>query len=389
MADATTTALRHQDPEKMDDAALAQEAQAHVAKTAAVQLVAELLHKLRTTLPSWWSQSFVRETWPAVVRMTWLKERADLRQKITTGLTGLAPKAARNKAPEFQASLIDSVIEDGDVTVNQFEDAFDVTDIATYAPIAEIWHKFRERFPWDQDTPPNQELIAWLFEQLLSSQSSLGGHSRKPVLTSLALRTAIPGKVWHTRMPLEVRVAIDDLRFQREKAKPGDPFHAIHDLSVATPGIITANIPLRELGRVLDAAEKALGFGSAGARGSVASGGAPAVSVPAPPAVPSGTSMGARPANVSGGPGAPGAPPPPPGVPVTSGGPPPPPPASGAAGAPPAGAAQPNAPAAEGPTTKRPGAEEDFAFDDDPDDTAAETEKARRRREQAAQPAKR
>src|SRR5437879_2020376 len=114
MADSPTP-LRHHD-EKMDDAALAQEAQAFVGKTAPVQLVAELLLKLRMLSPSWWTYEIVRASWPASDRMAWLKERADIRQKITTGLTGLAPRAARNKSPEFQASLIDSVIEDGDVS---------------------------------------------------------------------------------------------------------------------------------------------------------------------------------------------------------------------------------------------------------------------------------
>ena len=112
----------------------------------------------------------------------------------------------------------------------------------------------------DQDVPAHQELVAWLFEVFLASSSTVGEHARKPILTSLQLRTAIPGKVWHTRIPLEVRIAIDDLRFQREKTKPGEVFHAIHDLSVATPAIISANVPLRELTRVVDVAERMMGY---------------------------------------------------------------------------------------------------------------------------------
>jgi hypothetical protein len=259
MADSPTS-LRHADAEKQEDAALTQEAQAHIGRNAAIQFIAELLLRLRDGGFSWWTPEQVRNIWPAQSRMAWLAQRPDIRQRITTGLTGLAKKAARNKTPDFQAALLDSVIEDGDVTVKQFDDAFDVQELAIYAPTTEIWAKFRERMPWDQDTPAHQELIAWLFEVFLAAESTVGGHSRKPILTSLQLRTAIPGKIWHTRIPLEVRVAIDDLRFQREKVKPSEAFHAIHDLSVATPAIISANIALRELTRVVDVAEKMMGY---------------------------------------------------------------------------------------------------------------------------------
>lgn len=259
MADSPTS-LRHGEPEKQDDAALTQEAQSHIGKSPSLQFIAELLQRLRDGSFSWWTPEQVRNLWPAQARMTWLAQRPDIRQRITTGLTGLAPKAARNKTPDFQASLLDSVIEDGDVTVKQFDDAFDVQELAAYAPTQEIWAKFRERMPWDQDVPAHQELVAWLFEVFLASASTVGAHARRPILTSLQLRTAIPGRLWHTRIPLEVRVAIDELRHQREKSKPGEVFHAIHDLSVATPAIISANVPLRELTRVVDVAERMMGY---------------------------------------------------------------------------------------------------------------------------------
>jgi hypothetical protein len=262
MSDALA-ALRHADTSK-DDAALAEESRAHVANNPGLQLIAELIIKLRSSRFSWWTPEAVRSTWDAKTRMTWFVERPDIRQRITCGLTGLAPKASRNKAPDFQAALIDSVVDDGDVTADQLENAFEPVEIAAYAPVNDIWHKFRERMPWDQDTPANQELVGWLLDQLLASSSSLDGMTRKPILTSHAVRTTIPGKIWHSKIPLEVRVAIDDLRFQRERAKPGEPFHAIHDLSVATPTIIAANIPLRELLRVIDVAEKAMGLGGRG-----------------------------------------------------------------------------------------------------------------------------
>jgi hypothetical protein len=260
MSDAPTS-LRHADSSK-DDAALAEESRLHVANSPALQLIAELVTKLRTSRFPWWTPEIIRSTWDAKTRMTWFAERPDIRQRITCSLTGLAPKASRNKAPDFQAALIDSVVDDGDVTADQLENAFDPVEIAAYAPVNDLWHKFKERMPWDQDTAAHQELVGWLLDQFLASSSTIEGMTRKPILTSHAVRTTIPGKIWHSKIPLEVRVAIDDLRFQRERAKPGEPFHAIHDLSVATPTIIATNIPLRELLRVIDVAEKAMGLES-------------------------------------------------------------------------------------------------------------------------------
>jgi hypothetical protein len=261
MSDAPTS-LRHPETPRAEDTALAQESRSHVANNRALQLIAELILKLRGSGFSWWTPELLRGTWDANERMGWFEQRPDIRQRITCSLTGLKPKASRNKQPDFQAALIDSVVDAGDVTVDQFENAFDAIELAAYAPVAEIWHRFRERMPWDQDIPPNQELVGWLIDQLLASSSTIEGMTRKPILTSHAVRTTIPGEIWHSKIPLEIRVAIDDLRFQRERAKPGEPFHAIHDLSVATPTIIAANIPLRELLRVLDVAEQAMGLPS-------------------------------------------------------------------------------------------------------------------------------
>lgn len=259
MPDALTS-LRHPETPAPDDTALAQASRSHVANNGALQLIAEIIAKLRGSQFSWWTPELLRATWDATARMAWFEQRPDIRQRITCSLTGLRPKAARNKQPDFQAALIDSVIDDGDVTVNQFENEFDAIELATYAPVAAIWQRFRERMPWDQDLPPNQELVGWLIERLLASSSTVEGMKREPILTPYAIRTTIPGKVWHSRIPLDIRVAIDELRFEHERARPGEPFHAVHELSVATPAIIAANIPLRELLCVFDVAEKAMGL---------------------------------------------------------------------------------------------------------------------------------
>jgi len=115
------------------------------------------------------------------------------------------------------------------------------------------------RMPWEQDTPEHQELIAWLLRALLSSESAFGP-KRKPILTSWDVRTRIEGHLWHTHIPLEIRVAIDEARHAREKEHPRKPFLAVDDLAIATPEVLTENIPLRELMEIFLAAETAMGF---------------------------------------------------------------------------------------------------------------------------------
>jgi hypothetical protein len=252
--------LQHQDADRKEPETLAKEARSHIANEPALQLMAELLTRLRALDLPWWTPEKLRARWGAVERMRWYKDRWDLRQNITTELTGLAPKAAKRKAPEFQAALIDSVLEEGDISVRSFEEAYEPMDLVIYGPSSAFWHAFRESMPWEQDTPVHQELLAWLLKALLTDRSSFPGLGRVPILTPWEVRTAINGKVWHTRIPLDVRVAIDDARFRQEKDKGGVPFHAEHDLGIAVPEIIAGNVPLRELIPVLIVAERSMGF---------------------------------------------------------------------------------------------------------------------------------
>src|SRR5262245_42336583 len=113
----TPMSLRHPDTLKAEDATLAQASRSHVAGNRTLQLIAELLQRLRDSRFPWWTPDALRDTWDATERMAWFAQRADIRQRITCGLTGLKPKAARGKEPQFQAALIDSVIDDGDVGV--------------------------------------------------------------------------------------------------------------------------------------------------------------------------------------------------------------------------------------------------------------------------------
>ncbi len=251
--------LRHHSYVAEDDDQLAREANAHLAKLPPLQLVSELLTELRRCEPPWWTPSLLRNAWPVATRMGWLRQRPDLRQRITTGLTGLPPRAARKKSPVFQAELVDAVVDEGDVDVRTFEHAFEPADTAVYGPAEDFWHAFRAQLPIDRDDVDQERFTAWLLRALLSSKGP-NGMKRVPILTPLLVRTAIEGRVWHTRMPLEIRVAIDDARFRQERQRPGKAFCARHDLAIALPEHIAGNIPLGDLTEVLNRAEQAMGF---------------------------------------------------------------------------------------------------------------------------------
>ncbi|MGK3991529.1 hypothetical protein WME99_51240 [Sorangium sp. So ce136] len=252
--------LQHRDPDSKDDETLRREARVHLASEPALQLVAELIARLRELDLPWWTPVKLRERFGAVERMGWFRERSDVRQQITTSLTGLSPRAARRKTPDFQGALIDSVIDEGDITPRAFEAAFDPRDIAVYGPAGGYWQFFRESMPWDQDTPQHQEIVAWLLKALLADRSPFEGIGRTPILTPWDVRTAIDGRLWQTRIPLEVRIAIDDARLKQERERPGVPFHADGELAIAGPDVIAANIPPREILPVVQLAQKAMRF---------------------------------------------------------------------------------------------------------------------------------
>jgi len=256
--------LRHHAYALGDDDVLAREAAQQLAKLPQLQLVGELWWELRSYGFAWWAPELLRTWWPAAQRMKWLAQRSDLRQRITSQLTGLPPNAARKRSPTFQAELIDAVVDEGDVSSSDFEGAFDPFDMVVYGPVGNVWRAFRSALPVESGGHELERLTAWLLRALLSDRSMMREQlKRRPILSPWDLRTAIDGEVWHTRMPLEIRVAIDEARFRQEKLRPGRTFGARHDLAIAAPEQIAAHVPLIDLVGVLDCAEQAMGFEAA------------------------------------------------------------------------------------------------------------------------------
>lgn len=251
----------HEAPNGGDDD-LHREARAHLAKSPHLQVVAELLLKLRSHDLPWWTPESLRGTWSARARMRWYAERPDLRQKITNELTGLPTNTARVKTPDFQAELLDAVLDNGDVGAAQFDHAFSPADMVVYGPAEQMWTAFRERMPWNEESPVHQRLVAWLLRTLLAERSSIEGMPRKPILTPWEVRAAIDPMVWQTRIPADVRAAVDDARLRQEKARSREPFTTRQELLICTPDHIAASIPLVDLEGVIGAAERNMGFGA-------------------------------------------------------------------------------------------------------------------------------
>jgi hypothetical protein len=246
-------------PHAIEDEAMARVAKQQLSRAPALQLVAEVMTELRRLSPSWWSPAVLRSFWPARARMGWLEKRADLRQSITSTLTGLSANVARSRSAALQAELIDAALDQGDISVDAFESAFDVNDMVVYGPAANMWQRFRAQLP-SEDRPEVRALLTRVLSALLVERDANNGQPKRAVLTALELRSAIDHNAWHTSLPLALRVAIDEARFRQERLRPSRPFHARHDLGIVGIDQLCEYLPLVELERVLDRAGDAIGF---------------------------------------------------------------------------------------------------------------------------------
>ncbi len=235
--------LVHRDLGEGDDEARQKEARLFFGKSPHLQFLAELYDKLRGTAPTWWTPEHSREAWPAAVRMGWFAQRPDIRQRITTKLTGLAPGAARRFWPDEQATLIDAVLDSGDIAVAAFEAAFDAQDIVVYGLPTDVWARFRERMPWQDESEDNRRLVAWVLRALLADRTNNNAPRGKPIIEAWDVRSAIDADAYQRHMPVEIRVAIDQARLKHERTRPREPFHARHELAIATPERPTSRGP--------------------------------------------------------------------------------------------------------------------------------------------------
>ncbi|MCA9489463.1 MAG: hypothetical protein KC621_06055, partial [Myxococcales bacterium] len=195
------------------DEVLVARAQEKLAKNRECALMASLLTQLRERRRSWWSAEVLREIWPTSTRFLWFDKRPDIRGRLTTDLTGLHRLAARESERAFQASLIDRVLDAGDMTIEAWDASFLPEEIAVHAPTATLWNEFRNRFPWDGSAAEDRDLLVWLLGELLEERKE--GSKTTSIMTPLYVRSAIDVRVWQEHIPLEIRVQVDGRRLRK------------------------------------------------------------------------------------------------------------------------------------------------------------------------------
>ena len=226
----------HADSEK-DEATLAQEASNFLARQPVAQFTVELLTTLRELKLPWWTPTQRRTALNETIRMRCLTARPIVRQLITMELTGVLPKAALKMTPDYQAGLIDMSLEE-DKTNEDFENAFRPEELALYCDPRDTYTQFMQALPWEDGLKMHRDLIAQLIECLLKDRVTPENKTAKPILSHHDVLSAISRKVWQSRIPIELRVAIDEALLKQEKEKARDPFHAKNILEIVPPATL-------------------------------------------------------------------------------------------------------------------------------------------------------
>ncbi len=250
------TPLVHSNPQASDEA-LAREASEYFRKHRPLQVIATCIDLMREHQFPNMTFADLHKRFPANERMLWLKERADVRQIVSTDLAGTPPKTARKRAPGVQAENIEEVIECGDKTPQEFDLAFHSNTLAIYGNTEGIAQFFLDRFDWkDTRNKARQIVVARLMNEFLLVKDEL-----PPILTHLGLRRAISSAAWHMHVPIELRAEIDDARLAKLADKPNEAWTAKEELSMATPDkLVDDNLPLEEFIPVFKAWMKAVGY---------------------------------------------------------------------------------------------------------------------------------
>lgn len=240
-------------PLDADDVLVAR-AQERLAKNRECQLLALLLTQLRERNRPWWSPQVLKQVWPTAQRFQWLDKRPDVRARLTNQLTGLARLASREADRAFQSSLVERVLEAGDVGVDDWERSFLPEELAVHAPAAVVWQEFRARFPWEAPAQEDKDLVVWLLAELLDEKKD--GSKTASIMTPLYVRSAIDVRIWQEYIPLEIRVQVDGRRLRKELE--GKTFTCRDELAVVKVERIVEHVPTLHLKGILDALERVL-----------------------------------------------------------------------------------------------------------------------------------
>lgn len=258
--DLNSTRLAHKDTDRKSDEQLAQEAKDHLAASVPLQVTAEFIRAVRKLNLEELDAPVRRTLLTATDRMQALTQRPDIRQRVTTTLAGVPAKAARKMDANFQASLLDQVVDSEDRTPTELDEAFDPDELVVYCDAAKILNGFLGEFNWEADADPRRDAVASLIESFLKERGQHGGKPLKPILTPWDVMSAISPEIWHSKVPLDIRVKIHQAWLEQERTKPRDPFTAKQALEIADARILVAHILLADLHGVIQLGLKKMGF---------------------------------------------------------------------------------------------------------------------------------
>ncbi|MBI5654156.1 hypothetical protein HZC53_00660 [Candidatus Uhrbacteria bacterium] len=258
-----STALTHAETDSKSDEALAEEAKAHLAQHPELQTVVEFIQVIRNVDLTELNAEKRRALLPATERMHALTQRRDLRGTATSVLTRVPEDAAYGMSPDFQASLINQVV-DACKTTEDFDKAFAPEDLAVYVDGALLMHSHWAQFRWEQDDDPHRDVVASFIESLLADREGyvLDGKSveLESILKPWDVLNVIDVDVLLDCLPREIQKKLFKAWHTWEAQHVDEAWHALDYIDIATPRILVQHIKLADLKGVVMLGMERMGF---------------------------------------------------------------------------------------------------------------------------------
>lgn len=247
------------------DQVLAKEAAVHFGVTPYLQFLAEIFVAVRP----WLTTKALFRIFSVKTIMEALASRPDLRQELTTKLTGYKRIAARKKNPLEQTKLIEDALgneeEPGDITLEDVEKEIAPETWAVYIFGDQFWKAFSSEVLADivaANGEKEKEFITFFIEKALQERRH-EGRELKPILTHLDVADAMdPDDTlkWQQRIPPEKLSEANRVRRAQERKTPRVPFTTKQEIGIIGIDVIVNSFDLTDFVPMVSAAGKSMGF---------------------------------------------------------------------------------------------------------------------------------
>ncbi|MEI6614432.1 MAG: hypothetical protein WCL37_06010, partial [Chrysiogenales bacterium] len=186
------------------------------------QVVAEMRTQLAEINPRWLSAEKCIRLYTTSQIFLDMGSRRDARSRLMMKLISsyLPVKTTEAMLPDFQASFVDQVVENGEKTPLEVVRALDYKLVVCYGDVERRWHEVMENFPWDDNSRATKQILTYCVESFLDKERVHEENGKKikhsPVLTYLEFRKALPYLEWERYLPLELKAAAAEERFNME-----------------------------------------------------------------------------------------------------------------------------------------------------------------------------